>query len=294
MSTIYGQDRAIDPMYIHGLEEKINTHLDFLSKEEFNLMVDYSSVNPFINEYWDNDKLKPYPIPIKNVPFEIDFKDSIYASPVLIDKVVTSRYGWRNRRPHNGIDIDLVTGDSLRAILSGKVRYVGYNRGYGKCIIVRHSNGLELLYAHLSNQIVKENDLVLKGQIIGNGGVTGNARGSHLHLETSFKGNFINPEYLFDFGEKNKIRSDKIWVTNKWTSPHLHSSKRKSDIQVATTFKEATNQKVVQVKTHRIRRGDSLSRIANKYGTSISALCKANKIRRTTILKPGKRLIIGF
>ncbi|MDY7394113.1 M23 family metallopeptidase [Aureibaculum sp. 2210JD6-5] len=294
LSNVYSQNKAIDPLYIKSLEQKINTHLEFLSDAELNLIVNYSDTNPFISEYWDTERYNPYPTPIKNIPFQLLFKDSTYASPILIDKVITSRYGWRNRRPHKGIDIDLVTGDTVRAILDGKVRYVNYHSGHGKTVIVRHSNGLELVYAHLSKQLVKENDLVFKGQVIGHGGVTGNARGSHLHLEVIYKGNYINPEYLFDFSKDNKIRSNEFWVTNKWTSPHLHSSKRKSNIKVATTFKEATLQKVAKVRTHKIRRGDSLSRIAKKYGVSVSALCKANGISRKTILRPGKRLIIGL
>lgn len=294
MPNIFGQDKAIDPLHIVSLEQKIDAHLDFLKAEELNLIVNYSDVNPFISENWDNKRFSPYPIPIKNVPFQLLFRDSIYASPILIDKVITSRYGWRNRRPHKGIDIDLVTGDTLRAILDGKVRYVGYHSGHGRTIVIRHSNGLELVYAHLSKQLVEENDIVLKGQVIGRGGVSGNARGSHLHLEVIYKGNYINPEYLFDFSKQNKIRSDEFWVTNKWTSPHLHSSKRKSKINIATSFEDATLQKVAKVKTHRIRKGDSLSRIANKYGVSISAICKANGIRRTTTLRIGKRLIIGL
>lgn len=294
ISNTYGQDRAIDPMYIPNLKEKIDTHIDFLTKDELNLIVNYSNANLQIAEYWDNKRFNPYPVPIKNVPFQLLFRDTTFASPILIDKVITSRYGWRNRRPHKGIDIDLVTGDTLRAILDGKVRYVKYHSGHGRTVVVRHSNGLELVYAHLSKQLVKENDIVLKGQVIGRGGVSGNARGSHLHLEVIYKGNYINPEYLFDFGDNNKIRSNEFWVTNKWTSPHLHSSKRKSKINVATSFKEATSQKVTKFKTHRIRKGDSLSRIAQKYGVSVSAICKANSIRRTTTLRIGRQLIIGL
>lgn len=281
-------------MYVENLKQSIDTHLDFLTESQLKLIIAYSSTNAAISEYWDIKRINPYPIPIKNVPFQLLFTDSTFTSPVLFDKVVTSRYGWRNRRPHKGIDIDLVTGDTLRAILDGKVRYVGYNRGYGRTVIVRHSNGLELLYAHLSKQLVKANDIVQKGEVLGLGGVTGNARGSHLHLETIYKGNYINPEYLFDFSKKNKIRSNELWVTNKWTSPHLHSSRRKSKINIATSFKEATSKKVAKVKTHKIRRGDSLSRIAKKYGVSISALCRANGIKRTTTLRIGKRLIISL
>lgn len=290
----YGQDQLIDPLLIKNLEQEIDQRVDFLSEDELNLIVNYSETNSFLTENWDNTRFNPYPAPIKNVPFQLLFKDSTFASPILIDKVVTSRYGWRNRRPHKGIDIDLVTGDTIVSILDGKVRFVDHNRGHGKVVVVRHSNGLELVYAHMSKKLVKENDLVLKGQPLGLGGATGNARGSHLHLEAIYKGNHINPEFLFDFGKKNKIRSNEFWVSNKWTSPHLHNSKRKSKIKIATSYDDAMKQKVAPVKTHRIRRGDTLSGIARKYRVSISAICKANNISRNTTLRVGRRLTIGL
>ncbi|RPD97948.1 LysM peptidoglycan-binding domain-containing protein [Aureibaculum marinum] len=293
--TSYGQNKAIDPLFIKNLEKKINTHINFLSKESLDLIVNYSSENPNLNEYWDNSRYNPFPIPIKNIHFQLLFRDSLYVSPIPTDrKVITSRFGWRHRRPHKGIDIDLVTGDTVTSMLDGKVRYVKYSRGHGKTVIVRHSNGLELVYAHLSKQLVKENQLVFKGQPIGLGGTTGNARGSHLHLEAIYKGNYINPDYLFDFGNKNRIRNKELWVTNKWTSPHLHSSRRQSKIVIANSFEEAELQKVAPVKTHKIRKGDTLSGIANKYGVSISAICKANGIKRNTTLRIGRRLIIGL
>lgn len=291
---IFSQNRFIDPVDITIIEEKVNNFVSFMSEEDMDLLIRYSDSNHALAEHWLNHEFNPYGYnPIKE-PFLLTFTDSAYTSPIPIKKVITSRYGWRNRRPHKGIDIDLVTGDEVRSLLDGKVRYVKYHSGHGKTVVVRHSNGLELVYAHLSEQLVKENDVVKKGQILGKGGATGNARGSHLHLETIYKGNHINPEYIFDFGTDNKIRSNTIWVSNKWTTPYLHSSKRQSRIEVCETLEKAQEAKTNALRTHRVRSGDSLYRIARKYGTSISAICKLNRIKSTKTLRIGERLVIGM
>lgn len=166
-------------------------------------------------ENWDTTVYNPYKNTIQEFPLELNFTDSTYASPVPHTKVVTSRYGWRRGRPHNGIDIDLVTGDTVVAVLDGIVRYAQYTNGFGNTVVVRHYNGLESTYAHLSQIGVKVNDTIAKGNYLGKGGNTGNSRGSHLHLELTYKGESIHPEYLFDFSPKNTIRSKQVWVTQK-------------------------------------------------------------------------------
>ena len=78
---------------------------------------------------------------------------------------------------------------------------------YGNVVVVRHDNGLETVYGHLSKQLVEENQLVKAGEVIGLGGNTGRSTGSHLHFETRFLGQAINPALLFDF-EKQDIVAD--------------------------------------------------------------------------------------
>jgi murein DD-endopeptidase MepM/ murein hydrolase activator NlpD len=161
-------------------------------------------------EYWDNTVYNPYKNVDVKFPLQLQFKDSTYHPPITIKKVVTSRYGWRRGRAHKGIDIDLVTGDSLYTMFGGLVRMSRYRRGHGKTVVVRHFNGLETVYAHLSKYGVKENDTIAKGQYIGKGGASGNARGSHLHLVVNYNGVSINPEYLFDFNNQNTIRATEL------------------------------------------------------------------------------------
>jgi len=242
--------------------------------------------------HWDNQVFNPYKDETVTFPIQIKFEDSIYNSPILKNKVVTSRYGWRWRRAHRGIDIDLIRGDDVVSILDGVVRFAKYNSGHGKLVIVRHYNGLESAYAHLSSIKVKANDTVFGGQILGKGGATGNARGSHLHLVTSYKGVAINPEYLFEFGETNRIRSSEIWVTRKWTKPYFHSSKRMTKLEMLLSKDDALASLEREKKLYIVRRGDTLSHISRRNNVSIRSICLTNNIRSTSVLKVGQKLYI--
>ncbi|MEP5341422.1 MAG: M23 family metallopeptidase [Algibacter sp.] len=244
---------------------------------------------------WDTINFDPYRNTLKKQPFKIEFTDRIYASPVEGKKVITSRYGWRRGRPHKGIDIDLVTGDNVISMLDGVVRFARYSSGHGRTVVIRHFNGLETAYAHLSKYKVKANDTVKMGQIIGKGGTSGNARGSHLHLVVSYKGNYINPEYLFDFSSENKIRDQNIWITKKWVTSHFHTSKKQTDLELFTTHDEAiaSQKKENRKKIHIVKRGDTLSGICSTYHVSLSRLCKANAIRKTSTLKIGQKIVIN-
>ncbi len=248
-----------------------------------------------ISEKWDTLRFNPYGNQFKKYPFKIHFIDSTYASPIARKKVITSRYGWRKGRPHNGIDIDLVTGDNVMAMFDGVIRFVSYSSGHGKTIVIRHYNGLETAYAHLSKYVVKINDSVKKGQIIGLGGTTGNARGSHLHLTVSYKGNYINPDYLFDFGKENIIREQSLWINKYWVTAYFHSSKKQSNLVFYNSYEEAlaSQKKQNKRKIYTIKRGDTLSEIANKYRVSLAKICEINAISKNSILKIGKRLIIN-
>lgn len=244
------------------------------------------------SEYWDTTVYNPYQNTVTEFPLEIKFEDSTYASPVLHKKVITSRYGWRRGRPHKGIDIDLVTGDSVSSILDGVVRFARYSRGHGKTVVVRHYNGLETTYAHLSHIAVKANDTISKGGYIGKGGNTGNSRGSHLHLVASFKGEYIHPEYLFDFSESNTIRAQELWVTHKWTRAHFHNSRRVSKVSVLTTKEAALASLVKQQKVYVVKKGDTLYGISRRNNLSISNICNTNAIKKTAPLKIGQKLIL--
>lgn len=175
---------------------------------------------------------------------------------------ITDSFGYRRwrRRMHYGLDVKVYTGDTIRAAFSGKIRMVRYERrGYGRYIVIRHDNGLETIYGHLSKQMVKENQYVDAGTPIGLGGNTGRSTGSHLHFEIRFLGMAINPASIFDF--------------------------KKQDLVTETyTIKPSASPKA---RYYKVRSGDSLSRIASRQGVSISRLCKLNHISTRTTLRIG-------
>ena len=245
-------------------------------------------------EHWDTINFNPYRNKLKKYPFKIAFTDSTYASPIKGKKVITSRYGWRRGRPHKGIDLDLVTGDRLMSMFDGIVRFARYSSGHGRTVIVRHFNGLETAYAHLSSYAVKANDTVKKGQLLGKGGTSGNARGSHLHLVVSYKGHYINPEYVFDFSKNNAIRNPNIWVTKKWANAHFHTSKKQTKLNLLTTEESAIAAQIEENKrkVYVVKSGDTLSGISSKHHVSLTRLCKVNGIRKTSVLKIGQKLVV--
>ncbi len=210
---------------------------------------------------------------------------------------MTSNFGRRgSRRYHYGIDIKAQTGDTIYAAFDGKIRVKQYERrGYGYYLVIRHVNGLETVYGHLSKFLVDENEFIRSGQPIGLAGNTGRSFGSHLHFETRFLGKPINPNFIIDFQNKVPHR-DEYLVT---TSSYKQTSRSSSSVSVSssTIYKEATanTNKYVsgEVKYHRIKQGDTLGAIARKYGVSVSELCEINSISTRTVLRIGKTLRIS-
>lgn len=213
-------------------------------------------------------------------------QDSISEGFVMpFDGLVTSHYGWRRGRNHNGTDIDLETGDTVRAAWSGKIRYAKYNdSGFGNLVIIRHYNGLETFYAHLSKHLVVPNDVVIAGQPIGLGGNTGHSYGSHLHFEVRFYDAAIDPEKLLDF-EKGEVRDENLLV---------HRGLFKGTVTQSTALNNmtVTNPTPVTARYYRVKSGDTLSGIAAKNRTTVSKICQLNGIRPTTVIQIGKNLRI--
>lgn len=244
------------------------------------------------HDYWECDKINPYKDVVLPSPFKIEFDQTTFTHPVDKQIVVTSRFGKRRRGPHRGLDLDLVTGDFVRSVLPGKVRFVGYSRGHGKTVVVRHANDVETVYAHLSAYTVKTNDVITEGQIIGFGGNTGNSRGSHLHLEVRYKGVCIHPEYVFNFDGSQTINGTELWVSNGWKSPRLHSSYRKSKIKPLISKEEAIAYQEAEPKFHKVRRGDTLSQIARSYSLGLREICSINSLSTKSILRIGQLIQI--
>ena len=222
---------------------------------------------------WNNQYVHAYGNAIIPDTYTIDLTGFHMPTP---STKITSPFGPRWRRMHNGLDLKVNIGDTIVAAFDGKVRIVKYERrGYGKYVVIRHDNGLETVYGHLSKQLVEENLLVKAGEVIGLGGNTGRSTGSHLHFETRFLGIAINPIYMFDF-PKQDIVDD----TNTFRKKKGVRSAGSHDTQVA----DGT------IRYHKVKSGDTLSRIAKVRGVSVSTLCKLNRIKPTTTLRIGQVL----
>lgn len=192
---------------------------------------------------------------------------------------VTSRYGRRRGRNHNGIDIDLETGDTIYAAFDGVVRYSQYHEnGFGNLVIIRHFNGLETYYGHCSELMVAPNQPVKAGDPIAKGGNTGRSTGSHLHFEVRFYDNPINPEIIFDF-DSLLVKDENLLV-----SRHIFRGGSSSSV---AHHKTATYDVDKSSATHKIRSGDTLGKIAGMYGTSVSEICRLNNMKETDILHIG-------
>lgn len=234
----------------------------------------------------------------KNVPdsFRISLRN--FCMPT-VSRVVTSNFGSRWGRQHKGIDIKVYIGDTIRAAFSGKVRMVKYNPGgYGKYIVIRHPNGLETIYGHLSKQLVSEDQEVRAGDVIGLGGNTGRSTGSHLHFETRLCGLALNPALMFDFRNQDVVGD--YYVFNSRT--HDRESIAANELRGKIGNGGYTREQVVgegyasaaKVETisheklyHKVAKGETLSVISKKRGVSIDQICKLNHILKNIKIKPG-------
>jgi murein DD-endopeptidase MepM/ murein hydrolase activator NlpD len=106
---------------------------------------------------------------------------------------LSSPFGRRWGKMHEGIDLAGPTGSPIDAADSGKVSFVGIRNGYGLCVMINHGNGLQTLYGHTSKTFVKEGQSVKKGQRIASVGSTGHSTGPHLHFEVRKNGVPVNP-----------------------------------------------------------------------------------------------------
>jgi hypothetical protein len=201
---------------------------------------------------------------------------------------ILSKFGWRHRRMHTGTDIRLNSGDTVRSAFDGRVRLAKSFRGYGNLVLVRHSNGLETIYAHLKAIKVKVNDTIKAGDLIGLGGRTGRATCNHLHFETRLFGEPFDSNKYIDY-ETYALRSDKVYYKNKQFVTDLKDLRDKpapeNKLLLASGGKGSSK--------HVIRKGDNLWTIAKKYNTTVKKLCAANKITAQKTLKVGSVLRIN-
>ena len=282
LSPVYSQTQsnvetpdsiAVGPQEDEDIDDELEPKIpESNSNDYFNVTKDNFLDVPFADQYllWDTLDIHPYQSRMNKFPDIVTLSlvdtNTVFAMP--IKNKVNSDFGWRKWRYHYGIDLGLKVGDPIVSAFDGTVRVVRKSKSYGKCIVIRHDNGLETLYAHLSKTIVTSNQQVKAGEQIGMGGNTGRSTGPHLHFEIRYLGGPINPHEVIDF-KNNALVKDTL-VVDHCLFEYL------DDIQKARYYT--------------IRSGDSLSKIAHKLGVPMSKLCKLNGISKKTILRIGRRL----
>lgn len=243
-----------------------------------NLTIDCVWVNQhdYFSE-WTSGKINPYDLDGATYKdtLMVHINDSLarigWTMPVTNSRI-TSPFGFRGYRWHYGADLKVYYGDPIIAAFDGIVRIVDYERyGYGRYVVLRHLNGLETLYGHMSKTKVKVGEQVVAGQEIGLGGSTGRSTGTHLHFEVRYQGNAIDPSSIYDFTVDCLI--DDTYAVTAASFQYLADARK--------------------IRYHRIRSGDTLGHISQRYGVSISRLCRLNGISRSTVLRIGRRLRIN-
>lgn len=226
---------------------------------------------------WDSRKVNPYDLDGEkftdtlSVPL-FDCQHDLGWSMPITDTYITSPFGLRRSRWHYGTDLKLHIGDTVSSAFDGIVRMAQYDRyGYGHYVLVRHYNGLETLYGHLSKRKVIVGQEVKGGELIGLGGNTGRSTGSHLHFEVRYQGNAIDPSTMHDFDGDTLISAN--FEINPATFSYLTEARK--------------------MRWHRIRSGDTLGHVAMWYGVPIRTLCRLNGISRRTILRIGRKLRVN-
>lgn len=260
------------------------------------LSADYVRDTTVFSKHWNTATTNPYyGISAEQFPeaTAIELVDSLELYHYPYKGNMSSRYGPRRGRPHQGVDLPLKTGDPIYAVFDGKVRYSAYSSsGYGNLVIVRHNNGLETYYAHLSVRDVEAGDWVVAGQQIGQGGSTGRSSGPHLHFEVRYSGQTFDPERIINF-TTGELRRKELLLKRRHFSIYSKYEQDFDDEEEVAKQEEAERKAAAAVQYHTVRSGDTLSGIAKKYGTTVSRLCSLNGIKSTTTLSIGRRLRVS-
>lgn len=218
---------------------------------------------------WTDERVNPYGTMFDSLKDDVRVPMAGFTLPH--PGYITSPYGWRRNRMHKGTDLKVQVGDSIRSAWPGQVRIVGWDpRGYGYFVVVRHTNGLETVYGHLSRPMVDEYEMVPSGYVLGLGGNTGRSTGSHLHFEIRYLGEAMDPAGVINFGTGQL----------KYPNEYVIGIKAMKQARAAAAA----------MKYHTVRRGDTLSGIAKKYGTTVKKLCQLNKIKESSVIRIGQKI----
>lgn len=238
------------------------------------------------DDHWMTNQVHAYnDVNLQDLPDEVELIlcDSLHGWHMPGKGAVRSPYKVRKGHKHQGVDLDVEYGDPIYAAFDGIVRVAlpsRYTGGYGNVVVLRHANGLETFYGHLTHYTVQADDLVKAGEIIGYCGSTGRSTGPHLHFETRYQGQSFDPERIFDFN--NGVLRDSTYTLKKhYFSIYSHEGQTDKESKAASGRV-----------TYTIKKGDTLGAIAKKNGTTVKAICKLNGFKETKVLQIGQKIIV--
>ena len=210
---------------------------------------------------------------------------------------MTSPYGYRRRfrRMHKGVDLKVQIGDTIYAAFDGRVRITKFERGgYGYYVVIRHTNDMETVYGHLSRFLVKPDQYVKAGDPIALGGNTGRSTGPHLHFETRYMGYAINPAAIFDFANHTTHTDTYNFTKHTYMNARDYAPNAAAYAAANAQSTKASQRNSASGKGkasyYTVRRGDTLSRIAARHGTTVSKLCRINGLSASSRLSVGKKI----
>ncbi len=292
--------KQLDTLALHAVIEREN----------------YESPSSDLYQDWDNR----YAHKATELPetYTINLRGFCMPTP---SRVITSQFGPRWGRQHKGLDIKVYIGDTIRAAFSGKIRVVRYEaKGYGNYVVIRHNNGLETIYGHLSKHLVRENQTVRAGEPIGLGGNTGRSTGSHLHFETRLCGVALNPALFFDFrnqdvtGDSYTFRRSTMdresarataargQKVSSYTKEEVYGGQKSTQSTPIASTPVTTNRETVPTQTssaprstgfkyHKVEPGETAYSIARKYNMSIEEFQRINSLGNSTKVKVGQLML---
>ena len=254
---------------------------------------DFKKLSGVFDEHWDEVNSNPYKMQLTDLPaaWSLWLVDSLdqYHCPYQAEVYHRGKFGMRRGRRHQGVDIPLKTGDPVYATFTGKVRMSKYFGAYGNVIVIRHENGIETFYAHLSKRHVEAGDWVNAGDVIGLGGSTGRSTGPHLHYETRYNGFAFDPQWLIDF-KTGELRHRLFVLKKKYFNIYSNYEQDFDDEAKNEEEDKKEDAEKAAMKYYTIKSGDTLGRIAINNGTTVNALCRLNGITPKTTLKIGRRI----
>ena len=290
-SLVTSPTDAIDTLDTANEHIKVVLHAD--NTWHYYKTPSFQQVSGVYDSNWDDNSTNPYGIEQKDLPDEwaIGLVDSLdqYHCPFQGSVYHRGKFGVRRGRRHQGVDIPLKTGDPVYATFTGKVRVSKYWGAFGNLVVIRHDNGLETFYAHLSKRNVEVGDWVNAGDVIGLGGSTGRSTGPHLHFETRHNGFAFDPQWLIDF-EKGTLRHRLFVLKKKYFNIYSNYEQDFEDELKNEEDDKKEDAEREAMRWYTIKSGDTLGRIAINNGTTVNAICKLNGIKPTTTLKIGRKI----